>query len=168
MFDHERPLNEFMVKYLVTLAGDLDEAELDRQLVEGMNPPRWILGHLAVYTDYGLRTFGQRFRCPIDWHRHYARGTESTSRPASTPTKSQLLVRITEGFAQIRDQCASADPTAMNQPHAVPFLKETPIQTAGDVLSHLMTTHLATHTGQLSFWRRAVGRPRIDLAEIKA
>lgn len=167
MFDHERPLNEFMVQYLEKLVSDIDERDLDRQLVEGMNPPRWILGHLAIYTDFGLRTFGRRFQCPIDWHRHYARGSESTSSPASIPTKSQLMERITEGFAQLREECRSADSAAMNQPHAIPFLKETPIQTIGEVVAHLLTTHLATHTGQLSFWRRAVGRPRIEPTDHK-
>ena len=151
-----------MLQYLENLVVDFEESDLDRQLNPGMNPPRWILGHLAINTDYGLRAFGRRFQCPIDWHRSYARGTNPDSHPEQIPTKVVLINRISEGFSELRNLCPTADPQAMSQPHAVPFLKETPIQTVGEILSHLMTTHLSFHMGQLSFWRRATGRPRIE------
>jgi hypothetical protein len=41
----------------------------------------------------------------------------------------------------------------------VELFKDSPVQTQGDILSHLMTTHFATHVGQLSVWRRAHGKP---------
>jgi hypothetical protein len=162
MFEHERSLNEFTVQYLEKLVTDLDETDMDRQLAVDVNPPRWILGHLAVSSDYVLRIFGHRFECPIDWHRSFARGTAAASRPTTIPPKSELMQQIHDGYAAVRQLTINADSTAMNQPHSVPFLRETPIATVGDVLAHLMTTHLATHTGQISFWRRINGRARVE------
>ena len=165
MFDHERTLNEFMVAYLEKLVSDIAETDLDHQPVQGMNLSRWILGHLAVNTDYGLRMLGIRLRCPIDWHRSFARGSEPLSRPDPLPSKTELFESIRTGFATLRELSQQVDVADMHQPHAVPFLKATAIKTKGEVLAHLMTTHLATHTGQLSYWRRAVGRPRMEPGE---
>ena len=71
MFEHERALNEFVVDYLDRLVRDLDETDLDFEPCEGVNPPRWILGHLAVNNDYALRMLGDRFQCPKEWHRSF-------------------------------------------------------------------------------------------------
>lgn len=162
MFEHERTLNEFALNYLESLTQDIDESEMDRIPIEGMNSPRWILGHLAVNSDYGLRILGQRFRCPIPWHRSFARGSQAEVQLDPLPSKLELIANIKDGFAELRQHAASADPGAMNQPHGVSFLADTPIKTAGEVLAHLLTTHLAVHTGQLSYWRRAAGHSRIQ------
>jgi hypothetical protein len=165
MFDHERPLNEFLVRYLESLFGDVEDPELDVPPLEGLNPPRWIPGHLAISTDYALRSLGGRFHCPIDWHRSFARGTPGTSRPGVVPAKEALLEQIAGNFAVVRTLTSQADPDAMNRTHAIPFLLETPIKTVGDVVSHLMTAHFATHIGQLSLWRRAMGRGRVEAVD---
>ena len=163
MFEHERALNEFMVDYLERLVSDLDETDLDFQPFDDFNPPRWILGHLAINNDYALRILGDRFQCPKEWHRSFARGTPSTSRPLAVPSKDPLMERIRTGFRQVCKLTEAADLETMRQPHNVPFLKETSIKTIGQVISHLMTTHLATHVGQLSAWRRATRRPPVSL-----
>ncbi len=46
----------------------------------------------------------------------------------------------------------------MEQPHAVEILKPTNLKTNGDVLAHLMCTHMAFHIAQLSACRRKSGK----------
>lgn len=161
MFEHERVLNEFTLAYFASVVQDIDESEMDRIPAPGMNSPRWILGHLAVNADYGLRMFGQRFYCPIPWHRSFARGSQAAVQLEPMPSKEELIAKINEGFAELRQLSSAADPTAMAQPHSVPFLADTALKTVGEVLAHLLTTHLAVHVGQLSYWRRAAGRERV-------
>jgi len=43
--------------------------------------------------------------------------------------------------------------------HEVDLLKATPLKTRGDLVGHILTTHFATHLGQLSSLRRHFGRP---------
>jgi len=52
-----------------------------------------------------------------------------------------------------------ADPDRMSQPQTSDFFKGSPVETIGDVVAHLMTSHLAFHLGQISAWRRLQGRP---------
>lgn len=162
MFDNECVLNEFMVQYLQLLVADIDEADLDHQPVDGFNPPRWILGHLAVYTDYALRATGARFHCPKQWHRNFARGTKGDQRPEDLPTKNDLIEKIVSGFSTVRDRARQMDHSDTESRHSVPFLSSTPLTTVGHVVSHLMTTHFAGHLGQLSAWRRICGRPPVE------
>lgn len=162
MFDTEIVLNEFMVRYLSLVVADIAEAEMGEQPVAGFNPPRWILGHLAISTDLALRVGGRRFRCPKDWHRSFRRGSPATGSVAVTATKEQFLDAVTSGFAAARDVCRELPPAVAGRPHGIAFLADTPLQTVEHLLAHLLTTHLATHVGQLSSWRRFRGRAPIE------
>ncbi len=51
---------------------------------------------------------------------------------------------------------ASAE--VLDKPHEVELLKTTNLKTNGDVLAHLMCTHLAFHVAQLSACRRHAGQ----------
>jgi hypothetical protein len=55
----------------------------------------------------------------------------------------------------------SADDEALNQPHGVELLNDTVLNTVGDVVAHLMTTHLAFHAAQLSAWRQGSGHKHL-------
>lgn len=162
MLDNERVLNLFMVQYLEMLVADIEESELDVRPVVGFNPPRWILGHLAVYTDYALRASGARFQCPKDWHRCFARGSDGDRCPAEIPSKAELVNKIVSGFELVRERCKTIETSQLDASHSVPFLVGSPLKTVGHVLAHLMTTHFASHLGQLSAWRRIQGRVPVE------
>jgi hypothetical protein len=162
VLENECVLNQFMVDYLQMLVSDIDESEMDNQPCEGFNPPRWTLGHLAVYTDYALRAAGARFQCPKDWHRSFARGSVAGNAPSEKPSKEELVAKIVSGFEAVRERCQSIEPAKLDVPHTVPFLATSPLKTAGHVLAHLMTTHFASHLGQLSAWRRICGRSPVE------
>lgn len=162
MLENECILNRFMIDYLQMLVKDIDESQMDHQPCEGFNPPRWTLGHLAVYTDYALRAAGARFQCPKDWHRSFARGSAAGNAPSEKPSKEELVARIVLGFEAVRERCQSIGPAKLEVPHTVPFLATSPLKTVGHVLAHLMTTHFASHLGQLSAWRRICGRPPVE------
>jgi hypothetical protein len=162
MLETECVLNQFMVDYLLMLVADIEESQMDDQPCDGFNPPRWILGHLAVYSDYALRSTGARFQCPKEWHRSFARGSESGQCPVEKPSKSELVSKINVGFEMVRERCQGMDPAQLELPHSVPFLVASPLKTVGHVLAHLMTTHFASHLGQLSAWRRIRGRSPVE------
>lgn len=157
MFETETRLYAFSLAYAQKQVAEIDEAKFNHQPFPGANTPLWILGHLAVCTDYGASVFGQHFNCPKDWHRNFGMKSSPSSVSPPHPTKDALLQALAAGHERLTQLALNADPAILAAPHAVDVLKNTPIKTVGDTLAHLMTTHEMMHLGQLSAWRRAMG-----------
>lgn len=157
MFDHERKVYGFVLEYIRKAAADIDESAMTHQPTPAMNPPLWILGHLAVATDYALMNLGQKPQCPKEWHKAFGMGSRPVSEWNPRPSKAELLRAIEAGHEKVAAASRDATPEVLERPHPVEPLKNTPIRTVGDLVSHLMTTHPMFHLGQLSYWRRQQG-----------
>ena len=161
-FERETTLARFAAGYARSLAADLDDAALADQPAPGVNHPAWILGHLAIATDYARQLLGLPMACPQAWHAQFGPGSTPEPDRASYPTKAELLGALEAGIAAVLEALPGADPAALAQPHGVPiaFLKDA-FPTRADLLAHLLTTHAAAHLGQLSLWRRWKGLPGV-------
>lgn len=158
MFEHEITIHEFLLGYLKMLLRDIDEEQLDTQPFGGANTPRWILAHLAICTDYASKALGGERACPREWHAAYGPTSQPNAPDAPRPAKSELLDAIAKGHARVGELARKADPEKMKTLHTLEILKGTPIKTVGEFIAHLMTSHLAGHIGQLSYWRRSLGK----------
>jgi hypothetical protein len=162
MFETERTLYAFLLDYTHRLVADVDESELARSPIRGMNHPVWILGHLAVCTDYALHQLGERKLTSKRWHFLFGPGSELRPQTSIYPTKNELLAALDAGHEDVSAASERADPAAMERPHDIPIaFLEGKITTAREFVAHLMTTHPAVHIGQLSAWRRACGKPGV-------
>jgi hypothetical protein len=157
VFERELTLYQFTLNHLRLLAVDIKEPDMNVAPFEGANPPVWILGHLAVATDYAGRMLGLPAICPKQWHAQFGPGSKPTELKAPLPTKGDLLAAIEAGHRRVSEAAPEANAEAMNQPHSVEILKTTNLKTNGDVVAHLMTTHQAFHVAQLSACRRKKG-----------
>jgi hypothetical protein len=160
MFETVLPLFDFALSYCRRLTEDIRGDEMSLHPA-GVHAPVWILGHIAIALDYGMKPLGQPMLCPKRWHIQFGPGSDDTAKLDDPPAKSELLQAIVAGHAALRAASAAADAAAMQQPHGLGLLANSPIRTTGDLIAHLMRTHFATHLGQLSFWRRVTGRPAL-------
>ncbi len=149
---------QFLLSYLMQSVADLSEEELDNQPVGAGNPPRWILGHLAICCDYALRQMGAKPVCPKEWHAAFGPGSEPKAPGVAKPSKDELLAALTKGHEEVISAYRQTSAETLADPHGVAFLSVTPLQTKGDLVAHLMSSHEAGHLGQLTYWRRATGR----------
>jgi DinB superfamily len=159
LFQRELRLNGLMHIVLMKLLNEAGDAELSEPIAEGGNPPAFILGHLAVAYDYALRNLGEPRVAPAEWHKRFRPGASPKDDTSPLPTKSELLAALETGRQRMVEAAAKADPERLNQPNNVEFFKGTPVQTVGDMVAHLLTTHPFFHMGQLSAWRRSKGKP---------
>jgi hypothetical protein len=163
MLDSERRLYEVMLGYARLLTKEIDESQMDAQPCAAMNTPRWILGHLALCTDYALTLLGKPTRLPGDWHARFGPGS-SVPKAGETgvPTKLELIGALAAGHAAASAAAESATPEQLAPKHSVEikFVREL-FPTIGELVAHLFTTHEAIHLGQLSAWRRAMGMPGV-------
>ncbi len=158
MFERELRLNGLMNGYLSRLLQDLDDAQLSVPIASGGNPPAWILAHLIVANDYALRMLGEPRIAPAEWHKRFGRGVSPKDDQSPLPSKAELLQKLAEGRQHLVAAVVKADPARMSERQNIEIFKDTPVETIGDVMAHLMTTHLAGHLGQISAWRRVQGR----------
>jgi hypothetical protein len=159
MFSPIPTLYRFTLARVERLMADVPQEQMLHQPAPGVNPPAWLLGHLAIATDYALGLLGKPNRLPAEWHQRFGPKSPSVTDDGQTPTKDELLLALREGYAAVLTALPEADPAAMAAPNplSIPFLQET-LPTAGELLGHLLTTHAAEHVGQLSSWRRQTGR----------
>ena len=159
MFDHERTLYRFVLNYCKLLTADIDDARFADQPVPAANHPAWVVGHLAICTDYAAHMVGLPKTCPAKWHKFFGPGSKPTPDRSVYPSKADLLQALSDGHERVSAGVAHADPAAMAKPQTIIFQQHFP--TIGDLMAHLMTTHPCTHLGQLSAWRRFYGLPAV-------
>ena len=155
MYDNELAINSLAMDYLRKLVAEIPDERMAEQPFPGMNHPAWTLGHLAVAYDYAGKCMG----LPVEllrWHPKYAPGTTPDPDRSKYPPKAELLGKLEANAARIVAAVRTADPATMTGPQPVEFLRPQ-IETVGQLLSHLLTSHIAVHLGQLTVWRRMLG-----------
>ena len=152
-------LYRFNLGLCESLMQDIEQGEMLHQPAPGVNPPAWILGHLAIVNDFALEMLGAAKRCPAAWGALFGPQSDpSAIDPEACPTKEELLTEIRDGFAATCELLPGADLTAMTEPNPIVPLRGA-LPTTGDLLAHILSTHAAGHLGHLSNWRRQMGRP---------
>lgn len=162
MFDRERRLYADQYGYARELVADVPDEEFAEEPVPGLNHPAWILGHLTVTADFGLGLLGQKPVAPEGWGPTFAPGSVPDPNRGNYPTKAELLNAYEAGHAALAAAAAQLDDARAATPNPIASLKAR-FPTLGDLLAHLLTTHEATHLGQLSAWRRTMGKQSVSL-----
>jgi hypothetical protein len=138
----------------------IEEEQMRTQPAAGINPPIWILGHLAVVLDMGLATAGLTPICPAAWGKAFGPNSRLDSIPHGIATKAQIMQKISEAgellLAKV-PQMTEAE-LAKLRPGQL-FEKELP--SVRDLLENLMFTHHMLHVGQLTVWRRLMNLPSV-------
>lgn len=158
MLERECTLYSFTLRYARLLVGDVPDDEFVDQPIEGVAHPAWILGHLAIASDYALTLLGVPAGCPPTWRPLFWPGSSVQSDREVYPSKETLLTAVEAGFRRTVEAVGTASPEMLAQPQVGPFYLED-FPTVGDLVAHLMTTHPSLHLGQLAAWRRMKGLP---------
>jgi uncharacterized damage-inducible protein DinB len=154
-------LYAFTLAMCERLMADISQDQMDIQPTGGVNTPAWILGHLAICTDFALNLLGQPMRLPKNWHTAFGPGSSPLPQEHPRPSREELLSALRDGHAAVVAALAKVDANALAGPNplsSMPFLVQT-LPTVDDLLAHLLSTHEAAHLGHLSNWRRQMGRP---------
>jgi uncharacterized damage-inducible protein DinB len=161
MFERELKLFAYNLGYGQQLVADIPDEQMAEQPAQGSNHPAWILGHLTAATDYGLEALGLPHAAPADWHTLFAPGQVPSPERALYPSKEELVAAYEAAHRRLAAATAEhANAERLSRPNPIEGLRPA-MPTLADLLAHLLTTHEATHLGQLSAWRRQLGLPPV-------
>jgi hypothetical protein len=153
-------LYRFTESMCEALMADIRPDEMEIQPHPDVNTPAWILGHLAICTDFALQLMDRPTRLPAEWHAQFGPTTSPLAQGTPFPSRDELLNAYRDGHRAVVEALGTVDAAKLAAPNplGMPFLQRT-LPTAGDLLAHLLSTHEAAHLGHLSNWRRQMGRP---------
>lgn len=156
MFENQLTVYRFMYGYGKKLLADIPEAQFKSGAFAGGNPPSWIVGHLTVSTDFILMILGQPTLLPKTWMVLFGPGSDPVKYLDKHPSRDELLAAYDAGHEAAIAAMKHADPAKLAGPSPFkPLIEQLP--TAGDLLTHLLTSHEGFHVAQLSGCRRGAG-----------
>lgn len=146
--------------YARRLVDGLTEDQANVIPAEGMNSPRWIVGHLAQTADQV--TLGWMLGEPRtieSWDEWFDAGTSSADLTAEQPTLAQALVELECLHGKVSEAVAASPPDRFERSirAEAPEVFRERFTTLGNALAHTMLVHEMQHLGQLSAWRRLRG-----------
>jgi hypothetical protein len=161
MLDLVLPTYNFTLMYAQKLVADVPDEQLCAQPLADrvLNHPAFVLGHLAWANNNGVIILGQPSGLPEGWKELFGFGAKPLSDRSRYPSKAELLKTLEEAHARLADALSKATPEMLAQP--APERMRNRYPTVGQMLLGLMTAHEASHLGQLSAWRRAMGYPSV-------
>ncbi len=159
-FERECRICELMLGYLRQQLEQIPDSQLRARPAPDANPPAWILGHLAVVSDFALQMLGEPPLGPPAWRTEFGRGSQPGADFAAPP-KTVLVDTLMRGYQHAINAARLTDPAQLDRPHTVDLFQNSPLRTVADMLTHVLTSHLSMHLGQLSYWRRCMGQPSL-------
>lgn len=158
--DLEIKLFRMASRMLLKMVDEIPGEDFQRLPAGGGNSPNWILGHLTVASLMGVATLGGRPGGLKQMLPTYGPGSTPTEDAESLSSKEELIAAFNESADQFVALAESATADQLNALRESPILREE-LPTNGDIVGHLLTTHIALHIGQLSAWRRGRGMDSI-------
>lgn len=158
MIDQLRSRSAFQLSYLEALIEDIPPDRMAEQPAPLMNHPAWLLGHLAWASDVIPALLGGSTTLDAAWADLF--NAWSRPQPVATlyPDKATLIQTLQRTHAAASESLSRVTPERLAAEFPDPTFRAV-MPTIGDALFHILTTHEATHAGQLSAWRRAAGLP---------
>lgn len=148
--------------YLNQLVADLDQADMLTQPAHApdINHPAWIVSHLQTYHPVIESLLkGEVPDDPMD--ARYGMKSRPLSDPAEYLPRDELIRSYNDSHARVLAAAEAADEAVLSQPMPVQRWADRGFPMMGSILGYLMVRHESLHLGQLSTWRRTVGKGRV-------
>lgn len=153
---NERSINQFFRDTIHRLMEDIPEDKINERPAGNGHPPLWILGHLAICAEFGEALLGEQMQHP-DWVAVFGPGSSDDVANPDQFSASEFISVIDSAYPRLMDLIDRTPQEQLQATHGVELLKGGAIVTMADLEMHLLTSHFAFHTAQLSGWRRAAG-----------
>jgi hypothetical protein len=139
----------------------LSDAQLRAPIAPGHHTGLWVLGHLVIAANIGLKRLGAPHSLPDDRMAAFGPGSAPDAPVPPGVSKESLLAELLATPDLLEAAARSAGEAYLDEPHGAPWLAGTPLKTRRDSIGQLFSYHVGYHIGQLSVYRRAAGLPAL-------
>lgn len=156
-------------RYAERLVKDIPAEHFARLAAPGGSPvpanhPAFIFGHLCLYPVKVSQLLGgdtTRTQPPANFELLFSKGHECLDDPDGTryPPADELLDFFRSSYQAAIETVRAADDESLLTENPVDSPMKQFVPTLGGMLNYYLTSHLMTHLGQLSTWRRMQGLP---------
>jgi len=141
---------------------DLTDEEMILQPAGFPNHAAWTLGHI-IYSCHAIAgELGQKSSLPDDWETQFGYGSTPGTRVSERSRKTALLSALEEAGQRLRSALLETDEKSLTDP--LPDAGDQEIlSTKGHLFVQVVVGHTSYHAGQLTSWRRAIGRKPVGV-----
>ena len=154
-FDNEIRICKLLIDYITDLTKDIPEQDFNKQVIPDSITPAWVLGHLSLEAVNTAKTLGVHLNIDLKWKEYFSQGTSARDIP-KTIEKELLMNEFKRIYTQLMECLKEVPDDVLN--------KDNPSQILGDYfpyihndVSHILSSHLGVHGGQIGMWRKAYG-----------
>lgn len=137
------------------MASSIDPTQFD-VATDGANSVNWIVGHLALVADMGSNLLGHPQTTIEQWSSVYGPGSPGGVVGDRGMSRDAVMEYFAAAHDRLRGHADNPDQSLLDAANETPFMSDA-LPTMGDLLAHVLTTHLGMHTGQISQIRRQSG-----------
>lgn len=159
VIEHVLAVYRFNLVRWKLLTADITEEEMTA-MPHGLNHPAWILGHVTCAREWVkdlLKLPPRGGWDGIAWLEKFNRGTSISPERAKYPPKADLLAALEAMHREVEAVLATITDAELQKEMPDPRIRQM-FPKVGDIVVGVTTTHESFHMGQLSAWRRAMGR----------
>ena len=142
------------LKFMEKSVADLTENEMVEQPKGIPTHGTWTLGHIILSCQGISVELGIEPWLPDEWESNFGYGSKPHTDMLLYPNKSGLLAMLTDSKNRLCETLLNLDMSVLGKK-----LPDNTLPTMGHLLLQVVVAHTAYHAGQLSVWRRAIGKP---------
>jgi hypothetical protein len=150
----------YCLDFLREQLADVAAADMVAQPNGIVNHPAWVVGHLTYSCQLLAETIGVPRWLPDDWDKRFGTGSVPVADPNVYETKDDALAVLHDAQSRITRAVAGLDDALLDAPFPDESYREV-FPTIRHALTQVLVAHTASHIGQLTVWRRAMGLPRM-------
>jgi hypothetical protein len=143
---------EATARFMEQSVEDLSDEEMVAKPSGVPNHATWTFGHIVVSCQGMAMELGAAPWLPEDWESLFGYGSTPGS-GGIYPKKEELRALLADATRRLCDTLRGLDPSVLTRE-----LSDDDFPTMGHLLLQVVVAHTAYHAGQLSVWRRALGK----------
>jgi len=146
------------IEFVEKSVADLSEQQMVEQPTGVPNHAAWTLGHVILSCQGIAVELGAEAWLPDNWESVYGYGSMPRGDLQFYPRKAELLAILASATSRLRQALLAATDSVLSR-----SLPGGQLPTMAHLLLQVVVAHTAYHAGQLTVWRRAIGKHSVGV-----